>query len=404
MVDIDTAVRFEEPVSFRSLATLNHYLTVPQAFSYLTPYESTTHVLMTELVRALVAKKMVQLRHLRSGKRQQEFATLIVETVGDSYAEIDADFIEQVFDQDQAGRAPFSTATKTVYEIVVGEMCIGYTCLTKKHYSALKSGPTVLRPQFRGVGLGRAVREVIEAKAMAEGARKLYCTCPADRQDVLRYLVEGGLEIEARLRRHLAVGRDEYVLGKILREGEEGRIELRQARRRVARVVRIEAGDERVNGAVEYFLAWLKAWYFAPHASMREDIMEGMKLAEANAPAARKPKEMLVALSPRGQFRAVVLCTRKRSDMVKMNVVSDADDGHAIRAIVDRVHAELGAPRRVYCTAPTHMMSTCRHLRDAGMRVEGFLAAPFQSDVDHYCFGMNWASGNHGTGSAKATR
>ena len=94
---------------------------------------------------------------------------------------------------------------------------IGFTTLTYKVGGSIKTGPTVLFPEFRRRGFGQAVRKAIETYAVAAGARKIYCTCPDSDPQTVAYIMKAGFQIEAHLVQHYRVDRGELVFGKILR-------------------------------------------------------------------------------------------------------------------------------------------------------------------------------------------
>ncbi len=58
---------------------------------------------------------------------------------------------------------------------------------------------------------------------MAQGARKLYCTAPETSENVVKYLLRSGMQIETHLLRHYAQDHNELVFGKMLKERRSAR-------------------------------------------------------------------------------------------------------------------------------------------------------------------------------------
>lgn len=390
LIEVGTAIPLAQPVTIAELRSANHEITPPQVFSYLQHSEGTTQLLLARFRDALVARRLFRLRKLRSETETSAFNKLMLETLPASYSDIDAGFVGQVADEFQAQSTAFSTDRKRVLRLFCGPILVGFTVVTRKSYRALKTGPTILLPEFRGIGLGSVLRAALDRYARRIGYWKVFCTVPATRTEVVKYLADSGLEIQARLRRHLAQDRDEYVLAKHLGpapRGAGGPL-TRRGRRDVAWVGRITADDPALQPVSAYFSNWMRQWYFKPPPGFAGTLRAGVRAGLAFDAVERKGKELWAALSSRRRPRAAVVCTGKRSAMIKLNVASDSDDGAAVARVVRAVvHAHVET-RRFYVTVPSSAVKTVAALVAAGFRPEGILPQMFQADVDHLCLGL----------------
>jgi hypothetical protein len=76
-----------------------------------------------------------------------------------------------------------------------------------------KTGPTIIEPWAQHQGFGRATRKAIEEKVRRAGYRKVYCTCADDAPDLIGYLLNSGMKIEAHLDRQYSGDHGELVFG-----------------------------------------------------------------------------------------------------------------------------------------------------------------------------------------------
>jgi len=314
----------------------------------------------------------------------------LVSTVGQSYDDIDRGFVRQLMDTRQTASAPFSTIRKTIYRIKARDLVLGFTVLTEKVYGAIKTGPTVLFPEYHGISLGRGVRSIIEQHARKMGARRLFCTCPVTRPQVVRYLVESGFVIEARLRRHLSESRDEYVLSRSIGTSKSRRVRKRPLAETSPpiRLVHVTPTHALSNRSIDFVMNNLEHIYFRPHTAMRSSIVRALKTPKRPAAVRAKPKRLFVGVTDEGEIRGAALVTFKRSRMAKLNVISPRDESELVIRIVNKVVSTYGGVRRFYVTLPTWNLRCISSLLEIGFVVEGILAEPFQAGVNHVCLGL----------------
>jgi predicted transcriptional regulator len=387
VIEIALPLKFARPITLSALRIIDSRFSVPQSFSFLRDGTALERAL-SEPVMSELAKR-VSLRKIQAAGRE-DFASLIRSYIAPNYEDIDEDFEKQVLKGGAAPRA-FSTDSKYPLEIVAGTRVCGYTVLTDKVHGAWKSGPTILRPDWQRSGLGQAARRAMERFVKAKGGLGIYCTCSEERPEVVSYLLKSGLKLQARLSKHLAKNRDEYVFARRFANSQTKVIKKRVGQRFVApyKARKVVLGSLLQTQAVRYFISLTREWYFAPPRSMARSLTSSLAIEGASARKrySEKSRTMYVCSDGRGSMCGAVLLTAKRSGMAKLNVVSGAHNPEPIVAIVKRILREQVRFRRLYLTLPSGEMDVMRGLGNLGFRFEGLLESPFRVGVDHVCLG-----------------
>lgn len=390
LVSIAAAIKFTQKVKISELQRINHRFHVPQVFTYLLSSEASSQLLQGRFMEEIGKQKLLKMAPLRKAN-VLKFRDIVLSEVSKNYEEIDDKFLEQLLDSEQEGRAAFTTTKKEVLEVRLKNELAGFSVLSWKNYGAVKTGPTALFPSYRGFGLGQLVRQNIYRRASRGKARKVYCTCPSTATGTLNYLLNSGMRIEAVLERHLHRDRDEYVLGYEV--GTKGQRELfswgvKVGERKLARIQTVSSESTELKKASRYFARHMAEWYFQPPKGFEANIEDGVRLADEQADVSRKPKRLVIGSLANGRIAIAVLATAKRSDMVKLNIVSDRDDRGIARKVLQWVVEQCSAARRVYCTVPVSASSTICALADIGFKTEGILRQPFVSGSDHMAMGL----------------
>lgn len=389
VIRIGNVVNFRASIPLSTLKERDHYFSIPQTFAYLARFEGLTQELVGTLIRE--SSSQVKLRPLTLENRGR-FESLVKDEVGGSYEDIDEDFLLQVLNGNLGLESAFSTRGKKVFEALWGDDVVGFTVLTEKTYGAWKTGPTILLPEFRGFGLGQALRERIECYCAKRRAIGIYCTCPDSRPAVVSYLINSGMVPQARLRKHLSNGRDELVFAKKLRSLPAARpIRMRESRGKAnGTVIRLTADDRRRTRIVRFFLREMARWYFEPHEDLEAAICRSLSSLESGITRYSAKGRMLYAfVDDRNRPKAAVLITSKRSRMAKLNIVVEGDRENIARRLLTKVLADTVQFRRIYLTVPVTRIATMAALSNAGFSFEGVLTDPFGLGVDHACYGFN---------------
>lgn len=387
VVRIGLAARFDAPVRLDEMRRLDHYFSVPQTFAYLERSEALAQTLLARLVDG--SKRLVSLRPMSDNARGR-FESLMLSEVGDAYADIDDDFVDQVLREAVGLRAAFSTKGKHVLEAVWGDEVIGFTVLTEKWFGAWKSGPSILLPEYRGFGLGQVLRARIEDYCTARRAIGVYCTCSESKPQVVAYLLNSGMKFQARLREHLSAGRDELVFARklVVRTSSRPTKRRHQLSGRTS-VTRLSVGHQNTDRVLRFFLTLMPDWYFRPPKTLRSAIAESMRSFEQGSRRySDKARALYALVSDSGRPRAACLVTEKRSAMLKVNIVSDCDDVRALERLLRCVVRDAATSRRVYLTLPARELPAFAAASRVGFRLEGVLTDPFGVGIDHLCLGL----------------
>lgn len=388
VVRIGAVVRFRNPLSLKRLRQSDYDFMVPQSFRYLDKQGPIFHDLMFALVKE--AGEHIALKPI-APERLGEFECLVREEVGSAYENIDDDFIKQVLNNDVSSEAAFSTRSKHILEVAWDSQVVGFTVLTEKTYGAWKSGPTILRSEFRGLGLGQALRRAITDYCNRRKAIGIYCTCASSRPAVVSYLLNSHMDFQARLREHLARDRDEFVFAQKLRPAPHRtfrRLPLPATTPR-GNVVRVDGGSVRLVEVLEFFLRWMKVWYFKPADGLREAVVTSIRSYDRGVRRYSAKGRLLYAFVDKdAAIRAAALVTIKRSGMAKINLVADSASPAVNVRLLGRILRDAASVRRMYITVPLDCDSSVAALIQSGFSLEGILLDPFGTGVDHACFGL----------------
>lgn len=387
VITVSSAVKFGHPIPLRDLRVRDHYFAVPQTFAYLNKYEGLTQDLLSVL--RINIDKELSLRPL-ADEHRAILSTLIKSEIGQNYEDIDDDFVNQVFDLETSSKSAFSTRNKQVLEFVWRYELIGFTVITEKVHGSWKTGPSILLPEFRGAGLGQEMRRVIEDYCRSRGARAIYCTCSDSQPLVVSYLLNSGMQLQARLKGHLSRNRDEFVFSKTLLNSKQiaSKGTKISAGIQSIKIARAFSSDERTARIIKFFLRNMQKWYFEPHNGLGKSILDSLKSFETGMHSySIKSRAIYGAFDRNDRVCAAALLTPKRSGMVKINLVSIIKDQVSIRRLLDKVLHDFSHYRRIYLTVPLREISTIEALGANGFCFEGIMSNPFGNGLDHACFG-----------------
>ncbi|MDX2079923.1 MAG: hypothetical protein SFU53_04005 [Terrimicrobiaceae bacterium] len=388
VISVARPFTFQQPFSLEKMRERNHRFMVPQGFAYVTPGDS----LGSELIQRMRAsiKGEIVIKRIRK-KNISEFRELVFESVATAYEDIDDDFVNEVVFPDRSIKAAFSTEKKLLYELNLGKVTLGYTVLSVKKFGAVKTGPTLLRDSYRGLGIGVDVRMAILKSCKALGYRKLYCTCPSNRPHVILYLLRAGMRLEAVLSHHLHRDRDEYVLGTLLRSAPAASISVSKVtsnRGTVRNLVEVGQSHKMWKSVSPFLQKWSSAWYYSFNSTDAESLMQGIiNHAGGIRSFSAKPRRIFGMQEGARRLVCLLVLTEKRSGMAKLNLFSSFDSFDEILSLL-KWALSRAQYRRYYVTLPVDKCKAILAFLQMGFRVEGRLEQPFEN-VDHVALGKN---------------
>lgn len=381
-IEVRSPLRFAAPLDAKTINGDFVRLIPPQSFAILEPGQPLYGVLESERLRALnTAPPIVKLNPIRASQHAR-YKKLVIKHISASYADIDETFPASALKVHALGYDPagFFTVRKEVLEVFNNrQVPLGFTTLTYKSGGCVKTGPTILFPQFRGRGFGLATRRAIEERAVKTGSRKIYCTCPDTNDATIRYLLTSGMRIEAHLERHYATTHDELVFGKLLVADEPNGSTLPRCEGRNGRLVDPEGLNPK-QLAADFKRMFELTWSPVTIQFAEALVRQAMKKEVAHA---AKPKR-LVCLTSGGHCVAAIVLLPKRGGAVKAMLLRSASgessSGQLIEAAAN-VARNIGG-RKIYFLHPVYDASVVRLLRHAGFQQEGLLRAPYRAGQD----------------------
>lgn len=309
------------------------------------------------------------------------YANLVTREIRIHYEEIDASFAEMNLRIHSEGFdvGGYITERKDVLAIEWNEVVVGFTTLTYKRSGCVKTGPTILIPEFRHRGLGQSVRRAIESRVVDQKYRKIYCTCPDTASGTLRYLLKSGLRVEAHLERHYSRDHGELILGKFVAV-ESGAV--RHKRKYVTKkgVIKPLTRAAIKSVATAYARMFSQTFFDIPKANILEMLTRALKPGRGYAD---KPRFFSYANAGRDVV-AIATAIPKRGGAMRLVVLRDTADVPTIRGLIENVMtraAEKGV-RKITTTVPLEDVLVTEILIAADFRNEGILRSPYRPGQD----------------------
>ena len=213
--EIGRIYKFDHPLTLAQIFDIQSDFKIPQSFAYLKNYPILEHILY-ERIDILNTKPLSF--SIPTNQDLILFKDLALKEISKNYDEIDDTFANAIIKSAKLWHDPhgYFTSNKQIISVKYESQTIGFTVLTYKITDAIKTGPTLLLETYRGKGFGLKIRNWIENFAINKGFRKLYCTCNAYDNSVVKYLLKSGMHIEAHLMNQYKIGSSEFVFGKLI--------------------------------------------------------------------------------------------------------------------------------------------------------------------------------------------
>jgi len=104
-----------------------------------------------------------------------------------------------------------------------GTEVVGTSCYEIRTSHLVETHKTIVRPELRGKGYGKAISEAIELEAFRKGFRKIRTTIYSYNLKIIQIKLGQGYRIEGFHPDHEAPGLHEYSLGKLLPDARKKR-------------------------------------------------------------------------------------------------------------------------------------------------------------------------------------
>lgn len=382
-IAIRNSRRFQNPISANGLNGDRLKLQPPQSFIILEPGQPFWTLLESERQRTLQRQlPAARLKKITSSQRTL-YKKQVMKHVGANYEGIDETFAEANLRIHDLGFDPagFFTTRKEVLSINSDRnVCIGFTTLTYKSGGCVKTGPTILLPQYRSRGYGQAARKAIEEHVVKLNARKLYCTCPETSEETTRYLLASGMRVEAHLANHYSTTHNELVFGKLL-VTDENKTSFVSPPAGIACEITDPNSFDRSQLVHDFKEMFERIWPPVSDRFVRELLRQSVE--EKATRHHEKPKR-LVCVGKGGRAYGAVVLLPKRGGAVKGLLLRHTNDRETIRKMLDgalEMVTQL-AGRKLYFLHPIVDAETIVLLKSYGFQAEGLLLAPYVPGQD----------------------
>lgn len=375
-IEVGNPVQFPEPYFLPELKKLVPTFIIPQGFIYLNKEQILFKLLEIRRKKSL-AKDSIQLQGIIK-KDYAEYKRLVTEVIAPRYDDITGEFPSSILKSHELGHDPngIMTVKKEVLAIHHKEKGhVGYTTLTYKRGHALKTGPTIIKPRFRGKGLGLEVRRAIENYAIQKGKRKLYCTCPDDEPNLSLHFIRAGYRIEGHLQSHYQMQRGEILFGKVLEHAVSSTNSIRKLTTESGKLVASTSfRKELLIGIIARLFSsvWL--------GQGEEFAKQIVRLASRRNTTVYEDKPLKIyCLKSKNACIAALLLIEKRGGAVKALLLSSTKHQQSLERMVKYAEANLvrKGKRKIYFIHPFDDSMTYLLLLRNGYRCEGILEEPY---------------------------
>lgn len=304
------------------------------------------------------------------------------------YQDINEGFINHIIDSHECGEDPYGyfTKRKVVYSLFEGDDIVGFTTTTWKRGGSVKYGPTILKEDARGKGLGPKFRRLIDSKLRHEGIRKTYSTIPENLTHAIEYLIKSGYKIEAHLDQQYHEDHHELVFGKVLQGGSPAP-GLRTPRSETEDI-EFSIGSSSFTGFEQFVISKSEPWYDEIDESFVKSVQEAEERG-INARFSKKGKRVFIGHHD-SNIRCVGISSLKRGNAVKISpVLSDIRSGGLKKfwRMVEEDIQMMPEVRKLYTHIPVLDRDIQALIRCAGYKPEGLLRAPYKQGIDLISYG-----------------
>ena len=315
-------------------------------------------------------------------KDRKRYEALVLRHVGARYEGIDETFATRTLEIHDLGHDPagFFTERKEVFSVWDRKQHVGFTTITWKNNGCAKTGPTIIESQYRRHGLGRATRRAIERLVRDSGYRKIYCTCADNAHNIIAYLLDSGMKIEAHLDRQYSGDHGELVFGKFLVADEFSGMRIPKRSRTIGKLINIQVLDKQElrRSIVDLFSKnWVK---------IDEDTAERVlkSALSRTKPDPRRKSKRIGCVANGTKIVAAAILLPKRGGAVKALLSTVTEDAKTIKLMIEEICLMIchWGSRKIYFLHPLLDGAVVDALKESQFQMEDFLKAPYRPGED----------------------
>ncbi|WP_049935133.1 GNAT family N-acetyltransferase [Haloplanus natans] len=319
-----------------------------------------------------------------------EFKQLAKDEIGKHYADIDDSFAENISRAHRRDRDPYGyfTKTKTIWVGEDGGETVGYIVGTEKRGGCVKISPILVKEPCRQQGYGTALWNKAESHYRDEGHRKLYTHAPLYRDELYKWFSDLGAHLEAILREQYDTGQDEFIMGKMLDNPEQGNIPVENGF--MTTDIDFEVSElipDYESGFRSLILGEMTRWY----GEIDDEFVTGIIDAQERIDEGyRKKGKVVYIVATDEEICGCCVATPKRGGSVKLVPLLFGNNGTAemVKELLQRIYEDFKEThRKLYIMLPHLQTELLKLLRGEGFQVEGFLREPYKPGIDNIFLG-----------------
>lgn len=379
--EIDEVIKFSHPLYNQDIIKLANNFRHPQSFVYLKSFPNLREKLFDELNKNGLKKNDITFE-APSLIEEEEFKTHALKEISKNYDEIDNSFVDNIVICARQGydKHGYFTRRKILYSIKLSKKTIGFIVLTEKIGNSVKTGPTILLPEFRNKGLGREVRRQIEDIYKKLGYRKIYCTCNSTDFDVIRYLIKSGMKVEAHLTGQYKKRNSEFIFGKLLKTSPKKYLKL--SYKKVTGTTSLVNVKKDGTSLISFLNNNFPKYYLNIDSQFVDNLIKSIKPKIGKY--TEKNKSIFVTKNSNNEIISTSICSPKRGGSVKINYLTTTSDDKTLANHFLKIISFFHSLNRskIYTTIPVYDLLIIKNLENIGFIKEGLLIEPYQDGID----------------------
>lgn len=378
---ITKAIKFNDEITFEEIISVEPTFYHPQSFIYLKKFPSLKKKLQ-ESLESTLERINTSISFCSPDENEEKiFKDLALLEISQNYDDIEESFSENIVRTSKLGFDPegYFTSKKQLYSIKSNFRLIGFIVLTEKLGNSIKTGPTILLPEFRHKGLGSIIRTKIENEYRSKGFRKIYCTCNALDNSIVKYLLRSEMRIEAHLFNHYKLNHSELIFGKLLNSQQKVNSKFLRSRSKAINVEIFKNKDH--HEISEFLISHFSKSYFIIDESFTQRLFKIHKKSTNNY--AIKPKIIFYSKTNYGRIMTVAICSPKRGGSIKLTYITYTNNTESFNVTIKEIISYFKEQKRkIFTTIAIKDYQLIESFENIGFIKEGLLLEPYKDGVD----------------------
>lgn len=278
----------------------------------------------------------------------------------------------------------YFTMQKVLFGIYSHDEALGLTMTTFKRGGSVKFGPTAVSPNYRHMGVARALRDVAESVLQrVEGIRKFYLTVNTKNHPALLFNLDRGFRVEGNLRDQYQDKSNELILSRdaaspIPQHIGEDKESAMSDDSKIPDVAIWE--DASVKELRSLMQSTLVKYYATESESFYDHLVASSKAGLRDYAS----KSKVIFRARQGEtITGLAVCAPKRGGSVKIAPLI-AWNRTSLVALLDYIFifSKQHGMKKIYATIPLAERGIVKQLMESGLDLEATLRAPYTTGQD----------------------